>query len=330
MVSALPSYFSLQPTYWQNPSVCCVGFFFEHTLMPQLLLRRKLLDELDDVDHSFKHAWLSKYLQDVTIEAFPSLSASDSDSSKSSISSISDISTISSLHSDDKSSIQPFLLLSCSNLEEMYFLVIQAKIDKLHQEILMLRVLCWNSAVKKASQLPLLEHWCTGNIKQYRRRVRIDPDTFDGITNKIHAHHIFHNHSNTPQAPVEVQLAIFLFRTSHYGNAASPEVIGHWAGISPGTVANCTNRVMLALLSLHNECIHFPTAEEQESAKAWVAAQVCPEWSDGYMMVDGTKFPLFQRPGLHSNTWFDKSWTYSLDCQVHGYVYLCYCNLTLY
>jgi len=48
------------------------------------------------------------------------------------------------------------------------------------------------------------------------------------------------------------------------------------------------------------------------------------------MMVDGTKFLLFQQPGLHSNTWFDKSQTYSLDCQVHGYVYLCYHNLTLY
>jgi len=87
---------------------------------------------------------------------------------------------------------------------------------------------------------------------------------------------------------------------------------------------------MLALLSLHNECIHFPTAEERESAKAWVAAQVCPEWSNGYMMVDGTKFPLFQRPGLHGDTWFDKSRTYSLDCQVRGYVYLRYRNLTLY
>jgi len=167
-----------------------------------------------------------------------------------------------------------------------------------------------------ASQLHLLEHWRTGNLSQYRRRVRVDPNTFDGIVNKIQGHKIFHNNSNTPQAPVKVQLAIFLFRASYYSNAASPEAIGLWAGVSPGTVANCTNRVMLALLSLHDECIHFPTAEEQENAKAWVTAQVCPEWSDGYMMVDGTKFSLFQRPGLHGDTWFDKNRTYSLDCQV--------------
>ena len=71
-------------------------------------------------------------------------------------------------------------------------------------------------------------------------------------------------------------------------------MIGHWAGVSPGMVVNCTNCVMVALLLLHDECVHLPTAEERESAKAWVAGQACPEWSDGYLMVDGTKFSLFQ------------------------------------
>ena len=86
--------------------------------------------------------------------------------------------------------------------------------------------------------------------------------------------------------------------------------------MSPGTVANGMNHVMLALLSLHDESIHLPTAKEKESAKAWVAAQVCPEWGGGHLMVDGTKFSLFQRPGLHGDAWFDKNRSYSLDCQV--------------
>jgi hypothetical protein len=51
---------------------------------------------------------------------------------------------------------------------------------------------------------------------------------------------------------------------------------------------------MVALLSLHDECVHLPMAEEQESAKAWVIEQACPKWRDGYLMVDGTKFSLFQ------------------------------------
>ena len=127
------------------------------------------------------------------------------------------------------------------------------------------RVLCKNPAIKKASQLHLLDHWRTRNLDQYRRKVCVDPDTFDGIVNKLCAHEIFHNNFNTPEALVKVQLAIFLFCTGHYGNAASPKVIGHWAGVSPGMVVNCTNCVMVALLSLHNECVHLSMAEEWES-----------------------------------------------------------------
>jgi len=56
--------------------------------MLQVPLRRKLLNDLDDVDRSFKRARLFKYLQDMTIEPFDSLSATDSDSNVSSISSV--------------------------------------------------------------------------------------------------------------------------------------------------------------------------------------------------------------------------------------------------
>ena len=64
---------------------------------------------------------------------------------------------------------------------------------------------------------------------------------------------------------------------------------------------NCTNHVMVALISLHDECVYLPTAEEKESVRAWVGEQVCPKWGNGYLMVDGTKLPLFQRPSLHGD-----------------------------
>jgi len=286
----------------------------EHVIMPRMPLRRKLLEELDDVDHAFKCACLSKYLEDISIASFLSLSASDSDSTDASLTSsississvssvsVSSVSSVSSLNSDD----QPTLLL-LSDINKMYASQIQACIDQLCHHIITKRVLRKNPAIEKASQFHLLKLWHNGNLDQYRKRVCVDPNIFDGIINTIHDHNIFHNNSNVPQAPIKIQLAIFLFRAGHYGNAASPEAIGHWAGVSLGTVVNCTNCVMLALISIHDKCVYLPTAEEKESAKAWVAEQVCPKWSDGYIMVDGTKFLLFQRPGLHGDTWFDKN-----------------------
>jgi len=303
--------------------------------MPLLPLRCRLLNELDDVNRSFKRARLSKYLQDISIEPLiPSTSDSDSHDSDlsliSSLSSLSSLSSISSFDSDDKSSFQPTPLLLLSDIEELYFLTTQARIDMLRQEILTSRVLRKNPTIMKASQIHLLEHWRHSNLDQYRRRVRVNPNIFDGIVNKICGHKIFHNNSNVPQTPIEVQLAIFLFRAGHYRNTASPEAIGHWAGVSLGTVVNCTNRVMVALLSLHDELVHLPTAEEKESAKVWVAGQVCPKWSDGHLMVDGTKISLFQQPGLHGNAWFDKNRSYLLDCQVCTYFYQHCRNLTFY
>jgi hypothetical protein len=283
------------------------------TPMPSLPLHRRLLNELDDVDRSFKRARLQKYLEDSGVELLvPPGSESDSDAD--SISDFSSISSLSSLSSDHSQTSH--LSLSLSQVEDIFYSNTQAKLDRIRQEILTSRVLRHNPKVKKTAQIHLLQIWREGNVDQYRRKVRVDPSTFDGLVEKICRHPIFTNNSNIPQKPVSTQLAIFLYRAGHYGNAASPEAIGHWAGVSPGTVVNCTNRVMLALLSLHDDVVHLPTLEEKESAKAWVAEQVCPEWGNGHLMVDGTKFPLFQRPGLHGDTWFDKNKDYSLDCQV--------------
>jgi hypothetical protein len=101
-----------------------------------------------------------------------------------------------------------------------------------------------------------------------------------------------------------------------YGNAASPEDTAQWVGLSVGGIEKCTDRVVIALLLHHDSTIHFPDADKKETAKAYVEASMCSEWCDGFLLVDGTKFTLFQHPGLHGDTWFDKDGEYSISCQV--------------
>ena len=83
---------------------------------------------------------------------------------------------------------------------------------------------------------------------------------------------IFSNNSNCPQLSVHVQLAIFLFHASHYGSAMPLEDVVQWAGILVGSVEKCTDCVIISLLSLHDEAIHFPNADNKEKAKEFVAA----------------------------------------------------------
>jgi len=60
----------------------------------------------------------------------------------------------------------------------------------------------------------------------------------------------------------------------------------------------------------------MPPEEEKERAKEYVEAATCPEWRNGFLLADGTKFVLFQKPGLHGEAWYDKNKNYSIDCQI--------------
>ncbi|KAJ7124708.1 hypothetical protein C8R46DRAFT_828519, partial [Mycena filopes] len=155
---------------------------------------------------------------------------------------------------------------------------------------------------------------------RFRRNLRVSPDTFDELVLRVETHSIFLNNSPKRQTPPSIQLAIVLFRFGHDGNAASVESIAQWAGASAGLVVKCTQRVIIAFLSLHDSVIRQPTEIEKEAAKAWVESASCFEWRNGFLMVDGytidgTPFPLFEKPGYHGEVYFDRKSNYSLNCQ---------------
>ena len=171
--------------------------------------------------------------------------------------------------------------------------------------------------VKKLGQLDLyLTNFRCDHPGQFWKKLWVLPSVFDRLAELIESHTVFHNDSNIPQLPVSTQLAIFLVRVGHYGNASSPELVAQWAGVSIGTVINSTYCCLVAFLALHDEAVMMPPEEEKEWAKEYVEATTCPKWRNGFLLADGTKFPLFQKPGLHREAWFDKNKNYSIDCQV--------------
>ncbi|KIK12767.1 hypothetical protein PISMIDRAFT_120291 [Pisolithus microcarpus 441] len=185
--------------------------------------------------------------------------------------------------------------------------------------------LCYLAAHTKAPhapQLQLLEEWClNNNLKKFRRKLCVDPDVFTSLIRKLENHPVFSNNSHNPQLPVLVQLTIFLNGVSHYGNGATTEDITEWAGVLIGTVYNCYHRVMIALLQLHSDIIHFDPMEpedqqEWDQVKQWVESRSCPEWRGGFMCVDGSPFNLFQKPGWHGEGFYDHKSHYLLSAQV--------------
>lgn len=152
----------------------------------------------------------------------------------------------------------------------------------------------------------------------FREILRVTPYTFDKLHEKIKNDLIFFNNSNNPQIPVEEQLAITLYRFGHDGNAASQASVGRWAGAGKGSPALHTKRVMTALLrhSFMSEAVRLPTTEEKSKAKDWVEAHSCRAWRHGWIFVDGTLIPLFDRPHWYGESYFDRKCNYSLNVQV--------------
>lgn len=111
------------------------------------------------------------------------------------------------------------------------------------------------------------------------------------------------------QFPIEVQLAVALFRFGHNGNAASVSAVAQWAGLSEGVVVKYTRHVIITFLALHNLTVRWPSDDDKEDAKEWVESVSCVAWQDGYCMVDGTLIPLFEKPGYHGEAYFDRKAT---------------------
>ncbi|KAG2073202.1 hypothetical protein BDR04DRAFT_1011319, partial [Suillus decipiens] len=152
----------------------------------------------------------------------------------------------------------------------------------------------------------------------FRQKLHVNPDIFDSILDHISHHPIFQNNSNNHQLPIALQLAVFLNHAGHYGNATSNQDITQWAGIGVGSVTNCTNHVMVALLDQHDKFIYFLMADSDDAERAheWVEKRTCPEWQNSILAIDGSAVNLMNKPSLHGEVFFNRKSAYSLNCQV--------------
>jgi hypothetical protein len=169
----------------------------------------------------------------------------------------------------------------------------------------------------------LLDNYKYSHPEIFHSYLQINPDCFDNLVTTIQDDEVFHNNSNNSQMPVEEQVAIALYRFGHYGNAASSMKVALQFGVGYGTVLLVTTHVMKASCSehFHASSVQWANPQAKEAAKEWVEAASCPAWHNGWLMVDGTLVPLFQRPGFFGNTWFDQKSNYSLNVQV-----FCHCR----
>ncbi|KAJ3779980.1 hypothetical protein GGU10DRAFT_232771, partial [Lentinula aff. detonsa] len=121
--------------------------------------------------------------------------------------------------------------------------------------------------------------------------VRISPAMFCALLSMIEQNPVFQNSSTNGQAPVEVQLAVMLYRMGRFGNANDVQDVARICGVSEGS---------------------------KEREKEWVDSKLGFQglWREGYLMYDGTIVVLYQRPGQDGTSYFTRKSNYGLNAQV--------------
>jgi hypothetical protein len=253
-------------------------------------------------------------------ESADEMQSSDSSRSRSESSASSTSSSGSSSESTDSTSSsgsEGFMSVDGTDTDEERTILMGMTADLLVLRVITETRVLNPNLVAKCSQLDLiLVDFRFHDPKRFRHNLRVSASTFDHLLEMIKTHPIFLNDTNNSQGPVSKQLAIAMFRFGHNGNAASVEAVAQWAGVSGGTIVNCTRRVIIAFLALHDSAVRWPSEDEKEKSKEWVEMVSCYAWRDGFCMVDGTPIVLFQKPGYHGEAYFDRKSNYSLNLQV--------------
>jgi hypothetical protein len=136
--------------------------------------------------------------------------------------------------------------------------------------------------------------------REFRMHARMNQASFLTLLTKICEHPVFGKQDQRhKQAPVWSQLFVVLQRLGCDGNGASVGRCGTIFGFSAGSVCKFTERVYKAIMSLHDEAIYWPNAEERKEIAARFGAKYgLPGCVD---IADGTGITLAQSPSWKGN-----------------------------
>ncbi|KAG0149865.1 hypothetical protein CROQUDRAFT_104795 [Cronartium quercuum f. sp. fusiforme G11] len=148
---------------------------------------------------------------------------------------------------------------------------------------------------------------------EFRQAVRTIPTGFRALLDLIADHPVFISASPNQPPPVVHQLALTLERLGTNGNGASIGRFGRMYKMSRGCVITSTRRVLIAILDRGKDYVSWPSPERRHKSSNVLAREGFPHCVG---FVKGATFPIYQRPGLHGETFYDRKSRYSINAQI--------------
>ncbi|CDU23334.1 uncharacterized protein SPSC_01963 [Sporisorium scitamineum] len=154
----------------------------------------------------------------------------------------------------------------------------------------------------------LLDRYASTNVKLYRGMVRMSPEAFEDLTERLRSTNAFR--STIDFNRVRLQIAVGLYRMGRSGNGGGVRDIAIQCGCSWGSVHSWTAKTIEGLNELNKEVMTFATEDERARAKAWVQEKSGVEaWGRGWLAAGGTHINLAWKPALNAR----EHWSYKGD-----------------
>ncbi|MBW0564335.1 hypothetical protein O181_104050, partial [Austropuccinia psidii MF-1] len=142
--------------------------------------------------------------------------------------------------------------------------------------------------------------------------MRTSKEGFVFIYEKIKNHPVFKNNSTRKQLPISHQLALTLECLGSVGKFVQNFQVGQ------GTVIGITRRVIEAINYYESYYIKWPNHNRRRE----IYQVMKEEGFEGCIgFIDGTTFPLYQKPAWQGEVFFNRKKNYSLNAQI-----LCDCD----
>ncbi|KAM8702541.1 hypothetical protein ACLKA7_005657 [Drosophila subpalustris] len=147
---------------------------------------------------------------------------------------------------------------------------------------------------------------------RFKQMLRVSKYQFANMVNLIKADEVFST-AGIRQIPVDLQIAIVLFRLGSSGSSASVKKICTIFGIGDGgTLAKITDWVFTAILRLMPKYIQWPNVAERQQ----LVERTFEELPHCLGYIDGSETKLFEKPAKCHEVYFSRQRIYSVKLQV--------------
>ena len=145
----------------------------------------------------------------------------------------------------------------------------------------------------------------------------MDKNSFDNLASLIHGadlQPLLNVPSKQRKAPVVLQLFVTMRILGHYGNANTFHDVSALLRVSYGACDKYYKRIIDCLVIISQRYVKWPDIDERKQISSSVQADFC--FPNCVGMIDGTVFPLFEKPVLEGEDYWCRKHCYGISAQI--------------